>query len=68
LGGRGRAISEFKDSLGYTEKPCLEKKNPNKFSVFKSYYIYIMLLYRRVLRLRGFSSSKIPMLRTSPSR
>jgi hypothetical protein len=38
LGGRGRRISEFKanqsefqDSQGYTEKPCLEKnKNKNK--------------------------------------
>jgi hypothetical protein len=37
LGGRGRQISEFKaslvyisefqDSKGYTEKPCLEKQN-----------------------------------------
>jgi hypothetical protein len=26
LGGRGRRISEFEDSQGYTEKPCLEKK------------------------------------------
>jgi hypothetical protein len=25
LGGRGRWISEFEDSQGYTEKPCLEK-------------------------------------------
>jgi hypothetical protein len=25
LGGRGRWISEFQDSQGYTEKPCLEK-------------------------------------------
>jgi hypothetical protein len=25
LGGRGRQISEFEDSLGYTEKPCLKK-------------------------------------------
>jgi len=31
LGGRGRQISEFKDSQGYTEKPCLEKnKKKNK--------------------------------------
>jgi hypothetical protein len=26
LGGRGRQISEFEASQGYTEKPCLEKK------------------------------------------
>jgi hypothetical protein len=25
LGGRGRRISEFQDSQGYIEKPCLEK-------------------------------------------
>jgi hypothetical protein len=25
LGGRGRWISEFEASQGYTEKPCLEK-------------------------------------------
>jgi hypothetical protein len=39
LGGRGRQISEFKarglqsefqDSQGYTEKPCLRKKQTNK--------------------------------------
>jgi hypothetical protein len=32
LGGRGRQISEFKASQGYTEKPCLEKnkKQTNK--------------------------------------
>jgi hypothetical protein len=39
LGGRGRWISEFKasrlksefqDSQGYTEKPCLEKQNKTK--------------------------------------
>ena len=33
-GGRGRQISEFQDSQGYTEKPCLKtnkqkKKNMN---------------------------------------
>jgi hypothetical protein len=27
LGGRGKQISEFQDSQGYTEKPCLEKPN-----------------------------------------
>jgi hypothetical protein len=26
LGGRGRWISEFQDSQGYTEKLCLERK------------------------------------------
>jgi hypothetical protein len=26
LGSRGRRISEFKDSQGYTEKPCFEKR------------------------------------------
>jgi hypothetical protein len=26
LGGRGRWISEFQDSQGYTEKPCLKTK------------------------------------------
>jgi hypothetical protein len=31
LGGRGRRISEFEDSQGYTKKPCLKKpKNKNK--------------------------------------
>jgi hypothetical protein len=30
LGGRGRWISEFQDSQGYTEKPCLEKTKQNK--------------------------------------
>jgi hypothetical protein len=30
LGGRGRWISEFKDSQGYTEKPCFEKTKTNK--------------------------------------
>jgi hypothetical protein len=30
LGGRGRWISEFKDSLGYTEKPCLKKPKKKK--------------------------------------
>jgi hypothetical protein len=30
LGGRGRQISEFKASQGYTEKPCLENKETNK--------------------------------------
>jgi hypothetical protein len=29
LVGRGRRISEFKDSKGYTEKPCLERKDGN---------------------------------------
>jgi hypothetical protein len=29
LAGRGRRISEFEDSQGYTEKPCL-KKQKNK--------------------------------------
>jgi hypothetical protein len=30
--GRGRQISEFQDSQGYTEKPCLKKpkKQQNK--------------------------------------
>jgi hypothetical protein len=33
LGGRDRQISEFEDSQGYTEKPCLEKpKKPKKTS------------------------------------
>jgi hypothetical protein len=26
LEGRGRQISEFEDSQGYTDKPCLKKK------------------------------------------
>ena len=30
MGGRGRQISEFQDSQGYTEKPCLEKQNKTK--------------------------------------
>jgi hypothetical protein len=30
LGGRGRRISEFEDSQGYTEKPCLKKKKKRK--------------------------------------
>jgi hypothetical protein len=30
LGGRGRRISEFKDSQGYTEKPCLEEKKKER--------------------------------------
>jgi hypothetical protein len=30
LGGRGRRISEFEASLGYTEKPYLEKQNKTK--------------------------------------
>jgi hypothetical protein len=30
LGGRGRWISEFKASLVYTEKPCLEKPKPKQ--------------------------------------
>jgi hypothetical protein len=30
LGGRGRQIFEFKASLGYTEKPCLENQKQNK--------------------------------------
>jgi hypothetical protein len=30
LGGRGRWISEFEDSQGYTEKPCLEKPKAKK--------------------------------------
>jgi hypothetical protein len=30
LGGRGRWISEFQDSQGYTEKPCLEKPKKQK--------------------------------------
>jgi hypothetical protein len=30
LGGRGRWISEFEDSQGYTEKPCLEKTKTKK--------------------------------------
>jgi hypothetical protein len=29
-GGRGRRISEFEDSQGYTEKPCLEKPKKKK--------------------------------------
>jgi hypothetical protein len=29
-GGRGRRISEFQDSQGYTEKPCLEKPKKGK--------------------------------------
>lgn len=34
-GGRGRFISEFKDSHGYTEKPCL-KNTKNKTSKKKT--------------------------------
>jgi hypothetical protein len=30
LRGRGRRISEFKASLGYTKKPCLEKPKKEK--------------------------------------
>jgi hypothetical protein len=30
MGGRGRQISEFEDSQGYTEKPCLEKTKKAK--------------------------------------
>jgi hypothetical protein len=30
LGGRGRWISEFEDSQGYTEKPCLKKNQKGK--------------------------------------
>jgi hypothetical protein len=30
LGGRGKQISEFKASLVYTEKPCLEKNKQKK--------------------------------------
>jgi hypothetical protein len=30
LGGRGRWISEFEDSQGYTQKPCLEKQKTKK--------------------------------------
>jgi hypothetical protein len=30
LGGRGRQISEFEASQGYTEKPCLEKNKKQK--------------------------------------
>jgi hypothetical protein len=30
LGGRGRQISEFEDSQGYTKKPCLKKKKKKK--------------------------------------
>ena len=30
LGGRGRRISEFEDSQGYTDKPCLEKPKEKK--------------------------------------
>jgi hypothetical protein len=29
-GGRGRRISEFQASLGYTEKPCLKKTKPKQ--------------------------------------
>jgi hypothetical protein len=38
LGGRSRRISEFEASQGYTEKPCLEKKERE----------------REILRLAGF--------------
>jgi hypothetical protein len=46
LGGRGRQISEFKaslvsefqDSQGYTEKPCLENKT-------KKIYLFIICKY-----------------------
>jgi hypothetical protein len=30
LGGRGRRVSEFQDSQGYTEEPCLEKTRKKK--------------------------------------
>ena len=30
VGGRGRWISEFEASQGYTEKPCLGKPNQSK--------------------------------------
>jgi hypothetical protein len=30
LGDRGRGISEFEHSQGYTEKPCLEKPKKKK--------------------------------------
>jgi hypothetical protein len=30
LGVRGRLISEFKASQGYTEKPCLKKKKKKR--------------------------------------
>jgi hypothetical protein len=30
LGGRGRRISEFQDSQGYTEKLCLKKQDKTK--------------------------------------
>jgi hypothetical protein len=38
LGGRGKWISEFKDSQGYTEKPCLggKKENNEKLEVKRS--------------------------------
>jgi hypothetical protein len=35
LGGRGRRISEFQDSQGYTEKPCLKKQNNNQKTTTK---------------------------------
>jgi hypothetical protein len=35
LGGRGRWISEFKASLGYTEKFCLETNKTKKTKITK---------------------------------
>jgi hypothetical protein len=44
LGGRGRWISEFQDSQGYTEKPCLEKPKKKKKKVDASGFITIVFM------------------------
>jgi hypothetical protein len=44
LGGRGRRISEFKDSQGYTEKPCLGKKKKDERALAKH---LIKILYMK---------------------
>ena len=47
--------SEFQDSKGYTEKPCLKKQNKNKKLEPDSMTSWVMLLYTQT-QISGHSS------------
>jgi hypothetical protein len=71
LGGRGRRISEFKaslvykDSQGYTEKPCLEKPKQKTKNQKQTKKAVAMLICDR--RAGGAETSESPELTGQPT-